>query len=102
MLNNGFFQQTLATCLLLQAGLAINREVVACVSNQALITPDGKFGMLRMWIDGMQRAKVKNYMVIAIDDEVGGSPPPPPGSPIAMPPLSTPFPLSRSPLSFNV
>ncbi|MEW5307111.1 MAG: hypothetical protein WDW36_009528 [Sanguina aurantia] len=55
---------------LLHAGLAINKEVVACVSNQALITPDGKFGMLKMWIDGMQRAKVANYMVIAIDDEV--------------------------------
>lgn len=27
--------------------------------------------MLKLWIDGCQRAGVKNFMVIAIDDEVG-------------------------------
>ncbi|KAG2449198.1 hypothetical protein HYH02_005945 [Chlamydomonas schloesseri] len=50
--------------------IAINKEVLAAVSNGALITPDGKFGMLKLWIDGCQRAGVKNFMVIAIDDEV--------------------------------
>ncbi len=40
------------------------------MSNGALITPDGKFGMLKLWIDGCQRSDVKNFMVIAIDDEV--------------------------------
>jgi hypothetical protein len=54
----------------LQEEIAINKEVLACVSNSALITPDGKYGMLKLWIDGVQRAGVKNYMVIAIDDQV--------------------------------
>lgn len=31
-------------------------------------------GMLKLWIDGVQRAGVKNYMVIAIDDAVGSGP----------------------------
>ena len=30
----------------------------------------GEHGMLRMWIDGCKRSGVKNFMVIAIDDEV--------------------------------
>lgn len=75
---------------------------MAAVSNSALITPDGPFpnsvwdaslklmrsphprvlpipcvgehGMLRMWIDGCKRSGVKNFMVIAIDDEVRQSP----------------------------
>jgi hypothetical protein len=47
-----------------------NKEVLACVSNSALISPDGRSGMLKMWIDGAQRAGVKNIMVIAIDDAV--------------------------------
>ncbi|KAG2497784.1 hypothetical protein HYH03_004056 [Edaphochlamys debaryana] len=50
--------------------IGINNEVMAAVSNGALITPDGQFGMLKLWIDGCQRAGVKNFMVIAIDDEV--------------------------------
>lgn len=50
--------------------IAINREVVAAVSNSYTISPDGSGGMLRMWIDGMRRAGVKNYMVICIDDQV--------------------------------
>jgi hypothetical protein len=54
-----------------QAKVAVNNEVMAAVSNSALITPDGSFGMLRMWIDGCKRAGVKNFMVIAIDDQVG-------------------------------
>ena len=54
----------------LQDKIAINNEVMAAVSNSALISADGKYGMLRMWIDGCQRAGVKNFMVIAIDDGV--------------------------------
>ena len=53
-----------------QDKIAINNEVMVAVSNSALITPDGSFGMLRMWIDGCKRAGVKNFMVIAIDDAV--------------------------------
>ena len=52
--------------------MAVNGEVLAAVSNSALITPDGSYGMLRMWIDGCKRSGVKNFMVIAIDDPVGG------------------------------
>ena len=55
-----------------QDKIAINNEVMVAVSNSALITPDGSFGMLRMWIDGCKRAGVKNFMVIAIDDAVRG------------------------------
>jgi hypothetical protein len=54
-----------------QEKLAIDKEILACVSNSALITGDGKAGMLKIWIDGVKRAGVKNYMVIAIDDNVG-------------------------------
>eukprot|EP00798_Chlamydomonas_sp_ICE-L_P007645 gene7645-801_t len=50
--------------------VAVNNEVLAAVSNSALITPDGKFGMLRLWIDGCRHANVTNFMVIAIDDQV--------------------------------
>jgi len=50
--------------------VAINKEVLACVSNSALISESGDHGMLRIWIDGVQRAGVKNYLVIAIDDQV--------------------------------
>lgn len=53
--------------------IAINKEVMAAVSNAALITRDGKFGMLKLWIDGAQRAGVKNFMVIAIDDYVAAA-----------------------------
>ena len=28
--------------------VAINKEVLACVSNSALISPDGSFGMLKL------------------------------------------------------
>ncbi|KAL6751100.1 nucleotide-diphospho-sugar transferase-domain-containing protein [Haematococcus lacustris] len=49
------------------------KEVLACVSNSALISRDGRFGMLKYWIDGVQRAGVKNYMVIAIDDGVAAA-----------------------------
>ena len=40
------------------------------MSNFALISADGKSGMLKMWIDGMKRSKVTNFMVICIDDQV--------------------------------
>ncbi|EFJ42727.1 hypothetical protein VOLCADRAFT_107128 [Volvox carteri f. nagariensis] len=53
--------------------IAINKEVMAAVSNGALITPNGKYGMLKLWIDGCQRAGVKNFMVIAIDDDVANA-----------------------------
>ena len=53
-----------------QEKIAVNKEVVAAVSNFALISADGKSGMLKMWIDGLRRAKVTNFMVICIDDQV--------------------------------
>ncbi len=41
------------------------------VSNNALITPDGKYGMLQTWVECMQRSGVKNFMVIALDEHTG-------------------------------
>jgi hypothetical protein len=41
------------------------------VSNNALITPDGKFGMLQTWVECVQRSGVKNFMVIALDEHTG-------------------------------
>lgn len=55
----------------LQEKVAINKEVLVAVSNSALLSGDGKFGMLKMWIDGVQRAGVKNFLIIAIDKNVG-------------------------------
>jgi hypothetical protein len=41
------------------------------VSNSALITPDGKYGMLATWVESVQHAGVKNFMVIALDEQTG-------------------------------
>ena len=41
------------------------------VSNEALITADGSYGMLRTWIDTVRRAKVDNFLVIALDHHTG-------------------------------
>lgn len=49
--------------------VAINREVLIAVSNHALIHREGTYGMLKTWIDGVQRAGVKNALVIALDDQ---------------------------------
>lgn len=54
----------------MQEKVAINKEVLVAVSNSALLSGDGKFGMLKMWIDGVQRAGVKNFLIIAIDKTV--------------------------------
>jgi len=56
--------------LLFKERVAVNYEVMAAVSNHALISHDGSSGMLRMWIDGCIRAGVKNMFVIALDDQV--------------------------------
>mmetsp|Transcript_22664 Transcript_22664/g.70384 ORF Transcript_22664/g.70384 Transcript_22664/m.70384 type:complete len:412 (+) Transcript_22664:55-1290(+) len=48
--------------------IAVNGEVMAAVSNKALITPDGGYGMLKTWVDGCKRIGMKNYMVIAMDE----------------------------------
>jgi hypothetical protein len=53
--------------------VAVNKEVMAAVSNSNLISEDGKFGMLAMWVDGCKRAGMKNFMVIAIDDRVAAT-----------------------------
>ena len=45
------------------------------MSNQALITEDGKYGMLATWIEGVRRAGVKNFMVIALDEQTSAPPP---------------------------
>lgn len=34
--------------------IAINREVLVAVSNRALISSDGSYGMLKTWIDGVK------------------------------------------------
>jgi len=43
----------------------------ATVSNNALITPDGKYGMLQTWVECVQRSGVKNFMVVALDEHTG-------------------------------
>ena len=43
------------------------------VSNNALITPDGRYGMLSTWVESVQRTGVKNFMVIAMDEHTGAS-----------------------------
>lgn len=40
------------------------------VSNKALITKDGSYGMLKTWVDSVKKAGVTNYMVVCLDDEV--------------------------------
>ena len=41
------------------------------VSNNALITPDGTYGMLATWVESVRRTGVKNFMVIAMDEHTG-------------------------------
>jgi len=44
--------------------VAVNNEVLAAVSNSALITPDEEFGMLRLWIDGCKSASQVSVIYI--------------------------------------
>ena len=53
--------------------VAPDGEVLAAVSNKALISKDGDHGMLRTWLDGVRRSKVKNYVVICLDEQVAGT-----------------------------
>ena len=53
--------------------VAPDGEVLAAVSNKALISEDGDHGMLRTWLDGVRRSKVKNYVVICLDEQVAGT-----------------------------
>ena len=53
--------------------IAPDGEVLAAVSNKALINEKGDYGMLRTWLDGVQRSKVKNYLVICLDETVAGT-----------------------------
>lgn len=46
--------------------VAINREVLVAVSD---INPL-RGGMLKLWLDGVLRAGIKNYLVVAIDHEL--------------------------------
>ena len=48
--------------------VAVNREVLAAVSNKALISEDGNYGMLKTWVDSVRASGVKNFMVVALDD----------------------------------
>lgn len=48
--------------------VAVNDEVLVAVSNSALVTPDGKYGMLATWVECVKRVGVTNYLVIAMDD----------------------------------
>ena len=47
--------------------VAINREVLVAVSD---VNPL-RGGMLKLWIDGVLRAGVKNYLIVTLDDEIG-------------------------------
>ena len=53
--------------------IAPDGEVLTAVSNKALINENGDYGMLRTWLDGVQRSKVKNYLVICLDETVAGT-----------------------------
>lgn len=53
--------------------VAIDGEVLVAVSNHALINAEGDYGMLRTWLDGVQHAGVKNYLVVAIDDQIAAT-----------------------------
>lgn len=46
--------------------VAVNREVLAAVSNKALISEDGNYGMLKTWVDSVRASGVKNFMVVAL------------------------------------
>ncbi|KAK3268320.1 hypothetical protein CYMTET_23171 [Cymbomonas tetramitiformis] len=50
--------------------VAINKEVLVAVSNGALITEEGTYGILATWIESVKRAGVKNFMIVALDDRV--------------------------------
>ncbi len=52
----------------LLAEIAKGDEVLVAVSNKALITPDGRNGMLRTWIDAVRDAGVTNALVVALDE----------------------------------
>ena len=41
---------------------------MAAVSNKALITEDGKYGMLETFVTNVKRAGVTNFVLIALDD----------------------------------
>lgn len=45
-------------------------EVLVAISNKALLSPDGKTGMLRTWLECVWRAGVQRYMVVALDDQI--------------------------------
>ena len=49
----------------------LSRPVPYAVSNNALVTADGKYGMLQTWVACVQRAGVKNFLVIALDEHTG-------------------------------
>lgn len=42
---------------------------MVAVSNRALISSNGDSGMLRVWVDGVKHAGVKNALVVALDDQ---------------------------------
>ena len=48
-------------------------RTLAPVSNHALINDEGNYGMLRTWLDGVQKAGVKNYLVVAIDEKIAAT-----------------------------
>jgi len=43
--------------------VAINREVLVGVSNKNI------FHMLQLWIDGLQKTEITNYMIVALDEQ---------------------------------
>lgn len=50
--------------------IAINREVLVAVSNGALVSKDGKYGILATWIESVRASGITNFLVICLDDAV--------------------------------
>lgn len=49
------------------------RDVMTALSNKALISPDGKYGMLETFLTSVRRSGVKNFFLIALDDHTAGA-----------------------------
>ena len=49
------------------------RDVMTALSNKALISADGKYGMLETFLTSVKRAGVKNFFLIALDDHTANA-----------------------------
>ena len=47
--------------------------MMTALSNKALISADGKYGMLQTFLDSLKRSGVKNFFLIALDDHTANA-----------------------------